>query len=72
VSRNPNDCEPVTVTNAQALERIIARMQEIQRAIKASRQPASMLELEELKELGREYARIVDRLANDSGDTGLA
>jgi hypothetical protein len=53
----------------QELERIITRMQKIQRAISSSRQPASMLELEELKSLGREYARIVDRLAGSSGDT---
>jgi hypothetical protein len=53
------------------LEKIIRRMQKIQRAIKASRQPASMLELMELKRLGTEYARIVDRLANIP-DSGLA
>jgi hypothetical protein len=57
---------------AQELGRIIGRMQQIQRAIRTSRQPASMLELEELKALGREYARIIDRLANDPDDTGLA
>ena len=51
----------------QELERIILRMQTIQRAIKSSCQPASMLELEELKSLGREYARIIDRLANQPG-----
>jgi len=65
--KTKNDGSPV-----QELERIIRRMQKIQHAIGTSRQPASMLELEELKELGREYARIIDRLANDSGDTGLA
>ncbi len=57
---------------AQELERVIKRMQKIQRAISAARQPASMLELEELKALGREYARIIDRLANNPGDAGLA
>jgi hypothetical protein len=46
-------------------------MQKIQRAIKASKQPASMLELMELKQLGMEYARIVDRMAN-TPDSGLA
>lgn len=56
-----------TAAAEQELERIITRMQTIQRAIAASRQPASMLELEELKSLGREYARIIDRLANPSG-----
>jgi len=57
-------------TDQQRLEDVIGRMQKIQRAIKASRQPASMLELMELKELGNEYARIVERLAN--AGTGLA
>lgn len=56
----------------QRLEDIISRMQKIQRAIKASRQPASMYELTELKQLGNEYARIVERLANRLDDTGLA
>jgi hypothetical protein len=55
------------VDNQQRLETVIKRMQKIQRAIKASRQPASMLELTELKELGNEYARIIERLANDRG-----
>ena len=51
----------------ERLEDIIRRMQKIQRAIKASRQPASMLELAELKSLGTEYARIVARLARLAG-----
>lgn len=51
------------------LERIITRMQNIQRTIKASRQPPSLLELEELKSLGREYARIIDRLAGSPDDS---
>lgn len=55
-------------TDVRELERIISRMQAIQRHIKASGQPASMLELEELKSLGRKYARIVERLANPSGN----
>lgn len=50
---------------------IIRRMQVIQRAIKASGQPPSMFELAELKNLGREYARIVEQLANAPG-SGLA
>ena len=45
------------------LERVIARMQVIQRSIKSSGQPASMFELQELKDLGREYARIIEDLA---------
>ena len=61
-----------TDTAQQRLEQIIQRMQNIQKAIKASAQPPSMLELSELKELGNEYARIVDFLANRPGETGLA
>ena len=53
----------------ERLEEIIRRMRKIQRAIKASRQPASMLELEALKSLGREYARTVARLATVAGRT---
>jgi hypothetical protein len=56
-----------TTAAQQELERIILRMQTIQRAIKSSRQPASMLELEALKSLGREYARTVARLATVAG-----
>jgi len=52
----------------QHLEKVIARMQTIQRAIKSSGQPASMFELQELKELGAAYAKIVDSLAEASGD----
>jgi hypothetical protein len=48
------------------LERIIARMQVIQRAIKASGQPASLFELQELKSLGREYARLIDSLSDST------
>jgi len=51
----------------ERLEEIIRRMRKIQRAIKASRQPASMLELETLKSLGRDYARTVARLATLAG-----
>jgi len=51
----------------ERLDAIIRRMQNIQRAIKASRQPASMLELDELKSLGNEYARTVARLAALAG-----
>jgi hypothetical protein len=51
----------------ERLEAIIRRMQKIQRAIKASRQPASMLELAELKSLGAEYGRTVARLATLAG-----
>jgi hypothetical protein len=64
--------ESSVTADEQELERIITRMQKIQRSIKASSQPASMLELEELKSLGREYARIVDRLSNPPGDSAHA
>jgi len=47
----------------EQLEGVITRMQSIQRAIKSSGQPASMFELQELKDLGRQYARIIDNLA---------
>lgn len=53
------------------LEAVIGRMQKIQRAIRASGQPASMRELTELQDLGREYGRIVERLANPETDTGM-
>jgi hypothetical protein len=52
----------------QHLEKVIARMQTIQRAIKSSGQPASRFELQELKDLGAEYANIVASLADASGD----
>jgi hypothetical protein len=64
--------QPSISDDQQRLEDIISRMQKIQRAIKASRQPASMYELTELKQLGNEYARIVERLANSLDDSGLA
>jgi len=56
----------------ERLAAIIERMQRIQRAIRSSGQPASMRELSELQTLGREYARIVDQLANGPGDNEVA
>ena len=56
----------------ERLERVIARMQAIQRAIKSSGQPASLFELQELKDLGREYARVIDDLAELPGRPPLA
>ena len=53
----------------ERLEEIIRRMQKIQRSIQASRQPASRLELMELRELGGEYAHVIEQL-NDLPDTG--
>ena len=52
----------------EQLEKVIARMQAIQRAIKSSGQPASMFELQELKDLGGQYARIIDSLGGLPGD----
>jgi len=51
------------MTNQDQLDTIIARMQAIQRAIKASAQPASLFELQELKDLGVEYAQLIDALS---------
>jgi hypothetical protein len=48
----------------ERLEEIIRRMQKIQRSIQASRQPASRLELMELRDLGLEYARIIEQLSD--------
>ena len=45
------------------LERVVSRMKQIQRDIGRTVHPASVMQLDELKELGREYARIIDRLA---------
>ena len=56
----------------EKLERVITRMQAIQRAIKSSGQPASMFELQELKNLGREYARLVDELVNSQAGPSQA
>jgi hypothetical protein len=53
----------------ERLEEIIRRMQKIQRSIRASRQPASRLELMELRDLGGEYARIIEQLTGLT-DTG--
>jgi hypothetical protein len=58
--------------NQKRLGKIIKRMRKIQRSIKASGQPASMRELTELKDLGREYARIIEQIANSQGGSQLA
>ena len=52
----------------ERLEEIIRRMQKIQRSIKVSRQPASRLEIMELMDLGREYDRIIEQLADLSDE----
>lgn len=56
----------------ERLEAVIKRMQKIQRSIKASGQPASMRELAELKDLGREYALIIEQIANSQDGSELA
>jgi hypothetical protein len=60
----------LTTSELQArLEEIIRCMQKIQQSIKASRQPATRLELMKLRDLGGEYARIIEQLT-DLPDTG--
>ena len=44
------------------LEQIVNRMQDIQRAISSVAAPPSLLEIGELKDLGLEYADIIQRL----------
>ena len=62
------DVHPSTAFELQArLEKIIRRMQKVQQSIQASRQPASRFELMELGDLGREYAHVIDRLADLQG-----
>ena len=51
------------------LERVVSRMRQIQRDIGRTVHPAAITQLEELKELGREYALIIDRLADMPGDS---
>ena len=46
------------------LERVVSRMKQIQRDISRSGHPASIMQSEELKKLGTEYARIIDRLSD--------
>ncbi len=50
----------------KSLNDTISRMKEINRKIAAEGQPPTARELDELKSLGEEYARIVDRLARKS------
>lgn len=44
------------------LDQIVNRMRDIQRTIKSVGAPPSLLEIGELKELGLEYAEIIERL----------
>lgn len=54
------------------LERVVSRMKQVQRDISRSGHPASIMQIEELKQLGSEYARIIDRLANPPGGPATA
>ena len=54
------------------LERVVSRMKQIQRDISRSGHPASVMQIEELKALGNEYARIIDRLSDLPGGTTTA
>jgi hypothetical protein len=54
------------------LASIIDRMQYIQRAIRTSGQPASAVEILELKKLGSEYADILELLADGTGGSDVA
>ncbi len=54
------------------LEQVVTRMKQIQRDISRSGHPASIMQIEELKALGNEYARIIDRLGNMPGGTTTA
>ncbi len=46
----------------EQIDAIIAGLKKIQKQIAGSRQPASMLELEAVKELGRRYAALDQEL----------
>ena len=56
----------------QDLERVVSRMKQIQRDISRSGHPASVMQIEELKALGSEYARIIDRLGDLPGGNATA
>ena len=56
----------------QDLERVVSRMKQIQRDISRSGHPASIMQIEELKALGTEYARIVERLSDLPGGPARA
>jgi uncharacterized phage infection (PIP) family protein YhgE len=47
---------------SEQLDTLISRMQQIQKEIQATQQPASMHEIDELKQLGETYAEIVAKL----------
>ncbi len=49
----------------KTLESIIEKMQTIQKRISGGSQPASMHELDELKKLGQQYAKVVEVLRRE-------
>jgi hypothetical protein len=57
-----NESSDGAATVFAELEGVVARMEKLQRRIRASGQPASMFEIGRLKDLGREYARLIARL----------
>lgn len=65
--------EIVEASNAQQIwaqiNLVLARIKKLQGDIAATDEPASQLEIAELKELGKEYAALVQQLET-SGDTG--
>lgn len=56
---------------AQQIENVIGEIRKILRSIASSEQPASQLEIAELKALGETYARLTERLQvqTDEGET---
>jgi hypothetical protein len=52
----------MTSTPQKALKKIIRRMVKIQKAISEDNQPVSQLQLEELVQLGKQYADTVEDL----------
>lgn len=48
---------------SQQLMQVIHKMQKIQARISGSHQPAAMHELDELKRLGKDYAVVLEQLA---------
>jgi PHP family Zn ribbon phosphoesterase len=58
VQKPEHDCTAILTR----LERLVERMQKIQRQIKAAGEPASRFEIETLEELGREYGVLIAQL----------
>jgi len=58
VVTNANDDNRRPEELRKQIDDVIARLKKIQKAIAGSRQPASTLDLESMKELGRRYATL--------------